>query len=117
MHDPSEDGAAFFKCDFCARPWAEDRPMIEGHQGSLVCAACLSAAYRALALESAGTAPGGWVCTMCLEERTQRGWRSPERPEAVICLRCVKQSATQLEKDPDAGWRRPADPSRDAEGG
>ena len=91
--------------------------MIEGHQGSLICSGCLTAAYRALAIDQAGTPPGGWVCTMCLEERTQRGWTSPGHPEAVVCLRCVKQSATQLEKDPDAGWCRPVAADREAEGG
>lgn len=107
MHDHRADGAEFFKCDFCGSPWSEERPMIEGHQGSLICAPCLSLAYRSLAVDGAGEEPGGWACTMCLEERRQPGWRSPAREEAIVCLRCVKQSATQMEKDPDVAWERP----------
>ena len=108
MHDPSSEGAAFFKCDFCASPWSDDRPMVEGHQGSLICAPCLALAYTELAINDAGEAPGDWACTMCLEERNQPAWRSPVRDEAIVCLRCVKQSATQLDKDPDINWNKPA---------
>jgi len=108
MHDPNAEGAEFFKCDFCASPWSEDRPMVEGHQGSLICGPCLTLAYAALAVQESGEAPGGWTCTMCLEERKQAGWRSPAREEAVVCLRCVKQAATQMEKDPETPWARPA---------
>jgi hypothetical protein len=108
MHDESAEGADFFKCDFCASPWSEERPMIEGHKGSLICAPCLSIAYRTLAIDESGEAPGGWTCAMCLEERAQPGWRSPMREQAIVCLRCVKQAATQMEKDPDVAWTRPA---------
>lgn len=81
--------------------------MIEGHKGSLICAPCLTIAFRALEVDEAGEAPGGWTCAMCLEERDQLGWRSPIREEAIICLRCVKQSATRFEKDPEIEWTRP----------
>lgn len=107
MHDPSAEGPEFFKCDFCASAWAEDRPMVEGHKGSLICGPCLGTAYRLLAIDEAGEPGGGWTCTMCLEERRQAGWRSPAREGSVVCLRCVKQAATQLEKDPECGWSRP----------
>jgi len=106
MHDQNAQGSEFFKCDFCARGWADDRPMVEGHQGSLICAACLSVAYASLALHGEGMELSGSKCTMCLEERKQPQWPSPVR-EARVCLRCVKQSATILEKDPDYAWRRP----------
>lgn len=117
MHDPAREGTPeFFVCDFCAQPWSEDRPMVEGHKGSLICASCLAVAYRSLALDGmpsllpqAGEHPwGGLTCALCLEERGQPAWRSPVREEALVCLRCVKQSATTLEKDPDSGWKRPA---------
>lgn len=81
--------------------------MVEGHQGSLICAPCLALAYTQLAINDAGDSPGGWACTMCLEERDQPAWRSPLREEAIVCLRCVKQSATQLDKDPDVAWSKP----------
>lgn len=117
MHDPAHEGTpAFFICDFCRQPWSEQRPMVEGHKGSLICASCLSVAYRSVALDgmpsllpAPGEHPwGGLVCTLCLEERSQPAWRSPMHEEAIVCLRCVKQSATTLEKDPDYGWERPA---------
>ena len=107
MHDHSAQGVEIFRCDFCASPWAEDRPMIEGHRGSLICGQCLRTAFTVLAIQRQGREPGGWTCTMCIEERTQPGWQSPLRPEATVCLRCVKQSATQMEKDPDTAWSRP----------
>ncbi len=108
MHDPTAEGTpAFFKCDFCASPWAEDRPMIEGHEGRLICSNCLALAYTTLAITDTGEPPTGWTCTMCLEERKQPGWRSPARDEAIVCLRCVKQAATQLDKDPDFEWKKP----------
>lgn len=108
MHDPTQEGTpAFFICDFCRRPWSEDRPMVEGHQGSLICGPCLTVAYAELALNESPSIATGATCTMCLEERKQPAWRSPMFDEAIICLRCVKQSATTLEKDEESGWRRP----------
>ena len=44
---------------------------------------------------------------MCLETREDEHWRSPEHPESIVCRRCIKQSATALEKDKDYSWRRP----------
>ncbi len=108
MHDSTATGNDFFKCDFCRRSWADDLPMVEGHQGSLICARCLTVAYTTLVVsEDAPLPKGGATCTLCLEERTQPEWRSPLHDEAVVCLRCVKQSATTLEKDPDFGWKKP----------
>lgn len=107
MHDKSAKGVEFFKCDFCHHPWAEDRPMIEGHHGSLICAHCLTVAYTAVALHDAADTPAVDHCAMCLEERHQPGWRSPIADDTVICLRCIKQGATTLEKDPDSHWRKP----------
>lgn len=106
MHDANATGNEFFKCDFCARPWADDRPMVEGHQGSLICAPCLTVAYVALVVHGEGMALSGSTCSMCLEQRKQPQWASPVR-DARVCLRCVKQSVTVLEKDADYAWRRP----------
>jgi hypothetical protein len=107
MHDPTATGNDFFRCDFCRRPWAEDRPMVEGHQGSLVCGKCLALAYADLVLAGGGHEHSGLKCTMCLEERAGEQWASPAYPDARICRRCIKQSATVLEKDEESGWKRP----------
>jgi len=108
MHDSKCQGVEFFKCDFCHRPWADDRPMVEGHQGSLICAACLSVAFAEVVRQESPSVDRVANCTMCLEDRAQPGWRSPAFDDAVICLRCIKQSATALEKDPEIAWERPA---------
>jgi hypothetical protein len=107
MHDPTATGADFFVCDFCRKAWAEDRPMVEGHQGSLVCSKCLSLAYMDVVHLGGGHEQAGLKCTMCLEERKDAQWSSPAFGESRICRRCIKQSATVLEKDEEAGWKRP----------
>lgn len=116
MHDPKAQGNEFFKCDFCHAPWAEDRPMVEGHQGSLVCCRCLSAAYiEVVHLAGGHGAQGetvvGRKCAMCLEERTEPHWQSPMVETAYICKRCIKQSAGTLEHDEESGWKRPPTPA------
>lgn len=80
--------------------------MVEGHRGSLICGPCLSVAFVEAAGGGVRSAPPGAACTLCLEPREGPMWTSPTR-EAFACLRCVKQSAGVLAKDPDAGWRRP----------
>ena len=110
MHDPACQGNDYFKCDFCRQPWAEDRPMIEGHQGSLLCARCLTPAYTYLVITKGGEEHRGRKCIMCLEEREQPQWESPLYPESSLCLRCVKQAATVFEKDPEYQWKRPGPP-------
>lgn len=121
MHDPTAEGNDFFKCDFCRSPWAEDRPMIEGHMGALICSKCLSAAYVEVIYSKHGVtglrgplmekpAPGP-ACTMCRERRPELYWQSPLVEEALCCRRCIRQSATALESDPDFGYTRPAAPA------
>ena len=46
-------------CDFCGREWTEQVPMIEGHQGSCLCANCLTLAYTEVVVNGGGTAPDG----------------------------------------------------------
>lgn len=92
-------------CDFCAAPWAEGVPLVEGHRGAVVCGTCLTNAYRALVLESRGTASPGEDCRLCLERRNEIMWLGATGASA--CLRCVRQSAGVLAKDPDYGWKRP----------
>ena len=111
MHDPASTGTDFFRCDFCRQPWAEDRPMVEGHKGSLVCGRCLALAYADVVHLGGGHEQSGQTCTMCLEARAEAQWTSPAYPDARICRRCIKQSATTLEKDPESAWRRPASPA------
>jgi hypothetical protein len=94
-------------CDFCHAEWVEDLPMVEGHHGSVVCGKCLTVAYRSVVQAGVSTAPAGYQCTMCLENRADPAWQSPAYPEAVICKRCINQAAGALSKDPESGWKRP----------
>ena len=81
--------------------------MVEGHQGSLVCAHCLTIAYAEVVVQESPSVDSVEKCALCLETRKQPGWRSPVNEDAVICLRCIKQSATVFEKDKDYHWSRP----------
>ena len=110
MHQTNPDGTLIASyCDFCRGRWdpAGSDLMIEGHKGSLICLKCLSTAFRSIVLGGEGVEHKGKSCTLCIEERAQVEWESPAYPEARICLRCVKQAATALEKDPESGWKRP----------
>jgi len=108
--NPHDMQISDFLCDFCARVWDGTFAMVEGHRGSLICDKCLAVAYADVVHAGANHGPG-LKCTMCLEERKDAQWRSPVRDEAVICLRCIKQSATQLEKEAESGWTRPQAPN------
>jgi len=108
MHDPKSRGDAFFKCDFCRCGWSEDRPMVEGHRGSLICAKCLSVAWAELVQEGAGEdRKPDESCRLCLEPRDGKVWRSPIDEAAIVCVRCVKQSAGVLHKDKESEWTKP----------
>ncbi len=103
MHDQSAQGNEFFKCDFCRRGWSEDRPMVEGHQGSLICAPCLT-----IACVERAPAEAPFKCVMCLQEGlTGACWASPLHAQSLICGKCIAQSAGTLERDPEYGWKRP----------
>lgn len=93
-------------CDFCRTPWSDDLPVIEGHRGSVICGRCLSVGYAEVVVRGSATAPTGYACTMCLEQRGDRAWASPAFP-AVICERCLRLAADTLERDRDWSWRRP----------
>jgi hypothetical protein len=115
MHKPGTDPdnvqMSDVLCDFCGVEWTEDRPMVEGHQGSVICGDCLTAAYRGLVgnggeSERKAAETSGVRCTMCLERRDEPMWRNSTH-EASICLRCAKRSSGLLHKDPDWDWRKP----------
>lgn len=102
-------------CDFCGREWGEDVPMLEGHQGSCLCANCLTLAYTEVIVNEVSSAPEDYKCPMCLEARADRaalgradepGWQSPAQA-AAICRRCIELAAESLGKDKDFGWQRP----------
>ena len=96
-----------FICDFSLKEWDGSFPMVEGHRGSLISGGCLTMAYTFVIIEGQTSLEPGYTCTMCLEERTDPCWQSPARPEAVICRRCIRQSATKLDTDPDWPWSKP----------
>jgi hypothetical protein len=48
-----------FLCDFCGRAWDGAFPMVEGHQGSLICGGCLSVAWLEVGVAAARGAPAG----------------------------------------------------------
>ncbi len=109
MHDTDADGNDYFKCDFCMRAWAEDRPMVEGHKGSLICGSCLSLAYRMAVLADPPSGPMADLgsCVMCLQHKDRGAWESPMTTGTWICEECVRNSAKMLEKDKEITWTRP----------
>jgi len=112
MHNAAAEDNAYFVCDFCHEHWADNRPMVEGHQGSLICSVCLKTALAQAVLADAGMTAEARLpakCTMCLETRghINRYWQSPAQVDACICERCLLQSADTLESDVESGWRRP----------
>lgn len=124
--DPDNASMADFICDFCLRPWADDRPMVEGHRGSLICSDCLTLAFDELWNRLAG-AHADRACTLCLEQRREACWSPQTWPPAgpgvvpnlpistappLACKRCTKQSTVMLERDPDSNWKRPAPSQR-----
>jgi hypothetical protein len=111
MHNPAAEGNAFFVCDCCMQHWDEDRPMVEGHQGSLICSQCLTVGYGSLVHLHEGGEHAGNKCVMCIEHRSEPLWQSPLRPEIFVCVRCIRQAAGTLSADPDFGWKRPEKPA------
>ncbi len=108
MHDIAADGNEYFKCDFCREVWAEDRPMVEGHRGSLICSHCLTVAYSTVWLAKAGvTVSETSTCALCLEHHETPHWDSPLYPGTYACKRCINQSARILQKDVESGWKIP----------
>jgi hypothetical protein len=102
-------------CDFCLQTWTEERPMVEGHQGSCICGDCLAAAYRVLVMVESAVPETPSKCILCLELRSEPSWHAPAdtataRVDGVqpsACRRCVRQSAAVLQKVSEFGWRKP----------
>ena len=94
-----------FLCDFCHRAWDGAFPMVEGHQGSLICGSCLTIAYTETVLRNMNSAPANTKCTMCLEERPDNMWMG--EAGGAACERCIKQGAGRLHKDEDWDWKKP----------
>lgn len=103
-------------CDFCGEDWDQIKPMIEGHQGSVICLECVK---RSLA---DGTREGErFHCTLCLRDlppETKR-WRFADapptaNPAAAACASCLKQAAVAFDRDPDVDWKMPPAPGSGA---
>ncbi len=110
--NPDDAQMSDFLCDFCHAQWADDRPMVEGHRGSLICSRCLSLSFDELWNRLGGEPlPEREVCTLCMANHGDPVWVSPAYPEAKVCKRCSKQSVVMLERDPDYGYKRPAPPA------
>lgn len=103
-------------CDYCHQPWTDARPMVEGHQGRVICGSCLTVAYTTLGMSSEDDVNTSFTCAMCRESPDDRaaegrgdipGWVSPVHEDVWVCRRCVKQAAGALHKDPDTPWHKP----------
>jgi hypothetical protein len=82
--NPEQMEPADFVCDFCGACWGEDRPMVEGHRGSLICGRCLSRACEQVLVGNAGVVvPEHVACAMCLLNKSGDYWQSPLRVEAT----------------------------------
>lgn len=106
--DPDNLSMSDFLCDFCGQYWTDVRPMVEGHEGSLICSECLKVAHVEVLVAKASSLGPGAKCVLCLEERKDANWQSPMFEQAVACARCIRQASTALAQDPDSGWSRPA---------
>jgi len=81
------------------------KPMIEGHQGSILCLNCLGRA-----IDEATDFDDRSKCTMCLRdlEGDERGWSSSG---AMVCYDCLQQADRAFDKDPDTEWTRKIPPN------
>lgn len=106
--DPNNAQMSDFVCDFCGREWADERPMVEGHQGSLICRECLDEAFeRVWLLDQGVPVPDGKTCILCLADNGDPAFEGTRAPGVYACKRCIKQSVVMLERDPDYGYVRP----------
>jgi hypothetical protein len=111
MQRPTPEGIVL-ACDFCGRDWDMEKPMIEGHRGSILCIDCL-----ARAIGDAADAGEPFACTMCLRrfDAGGRRYRSVEpstdaNADAVICWDCIQQADRAFGKDAQTDWQRRIEP-------
>jgi hypothetical protein len=111
MHRPGSNPdhmtAEDFLCDFCLHHWTPDRPMVEGHRGSLLCGECLTMAYVLAKSPHAPTATEDAACILCLQHKPGPHGLGPRADGPIVCAECIEQAARKLEKDKDCDWRRP----------
>jgi len=108
------DEGVVLACDFCGTDWDMERPMIEGHQGSILCLACL-----ARAVEEATEPAAPFACTLCLVEREppMKRWAHPDagegaNREAAVCWDCIRQADRAFAKDEETAWERKIGPDK-----
>lgn len=104
--DPDNVQMSDVLCDFCHAVWTENLPLVEGHQGHVICGRCVRVAWLEVVSGGGGDGPG-LRCSMCLEDRPDPCWTSPMHEQARICRRCIEMAAEALEGDAESGWRRP----------
>lgn len=107
MQHHTEEGV-FLACDFCGIDWDMERPMIEGHKGSILCLDCLGRA-----IDEASSSSEPFDCTLCLVEREppMARWAHPEPGEdanaaATVCWDCLQQADRTFARDKDTDWSR-----------
>lgn len=114
MHETNANGELSFKCDFCLSPWTDDRPMVEGHRGSLICGPCLKVAYREVLVDKTGRdRPADASCRLCLSPRDLPYWFGPVDDVAIACRACIAKSARILARDDETDWSLPDGASAD----
>lgn len=116
MQKHNADGVTLH-CDYCGRLWDMHEPMIEGHQGSVLCLACL-----ARAIDDGGNEPAKRVkCTLCLRDFDpgdgETIWQYADPPaeanaQARLCGDCAAQADRAFDRDPDTNWTRKLSPSK-----
>ena len=106
--DPENVQMSDVLCDYCRSPWTEDLPLVEGHEGSVICGKCVRVAYMEVVLTGGGEKDlAGLKCRMCLEDRADPSWASPLDGTVRICLRCIEMAAGAMESDADTAWTKP----------
>jgi len=108
MHETNEAGELIFRCDFCLSQWSDDRPMVEGHRGGLICGPCLAVAYRAVLIDRTGVpCPAEATCRLCLSRRELPCWVGLIDESAIACRSCIAKSARILDRDAETDWSLP----------
>jgi hypothetical protein len=99
------DEGVILCCDFCGEEWDMVKPMIEGHQGSILCLSCLDSA-----IDAADSNAEPFKCTLCLRdfEADEMAWASSG---ATACYDCLQQADKAFDKDPDTDWTRKISPT------